>query len=96
MPHYCLSPAYDIVPGVGAGEHAIGLGVDGPAATRKNTFSKLEAFKLDEQSARACLEKVSASVDAIVAKARDLGMTEEELRVLQQRLQQTRTRFYSE
>lgn len=96
MPHYCLSPAYDLVPGAGAGEHAIGLGIDGPVATRKNTFSRLEAFKLDTQAALACLEKVAAAVDSIVTRAKDYGLAEEELRVLQQRLQQTRERFFSE
>ncbi|WP_185230911.1 type II toxin-antitoxin system HipA family toxin [Teredinibacter franksiae] len=84
---YRLSPAYDIVPGAGAGDHAIGLGGQGAQATRENLLSKCAAFKLGKQEAEKIMHDIKPAVTQIVERAKNLGMKEGELAVLKARLE---------
>lgn len=90
-----LSPAYDIVPGAAAGDHAIGLGVAGPQASSQNCLSKCAAYKLTLEEAQGQLDSVRAQVATIVPRCQALGMQTGDLDVLRNRLEVNRARFES-
>jgi len=90
---YRLSPAFDIVPGAGSGDHAIGMGVDGAAATRKNLLSRATAFKVSLDDAEQLIEEVQRDVRKLIPQALEYGMADGDAEILQQRMENSLKHF---
>lgn len=81
---YRLSPAYDIVPGAGGATHAIGLDSRTSIPTLPVLLETAAHFGIDPDEAMPILENASALVETVLDTARDAGMGQEELRLLEQ------------